>query len=221
MESPATTSEARRNVLEQWRWPAASVLLAAWVAMLLLGGNALDRSLIRDWHLSQPPWILPVIFTTRLGDWEILVSLTFLVAGWLIYRRRWQAALFLAGSTLLGRLVVAIQKAALGRARPELADPLIVEESFAYPSGHAANSMIVYLLLAFLLAEGPRRRLVAAGAAVLLSLLIGATRVLLGVHWLTDVVGGWAFGLLWVLLCLRIAKYWNGPGTVPKRFTEG
>lgn len=189
--------------------------------MLLLGGNDLDRSLIREWHVSERPWVHAVIFVTRLGDWEILVSLTFLAAAWLTYRREWRSALFLIGATLLGRLLVGIQKAVLGRARPELTDPLVVEETFAYPSGHAANSLIVFLLLAILLVRDPQRRLTVAGAAVLLSLLVGVSRVLLGVHWPSDVAGGWAFGLLWLLLCLWAAERRLGPGTVPKRFTEG
>ena len=55
---------------------------------------------------------------------------------------------------------------------------------------------------------GTRWQHVAAGGAILLSLLIGISRVMLGVHWPSDVIGGWSFGLLWVLLTLRIARRW-------------
>jgi undecaprenyl-diphosphatase len=66
--------------------------------------------------------------------------------------------------------------------------------------------MIFYLTLALALTAGTRWHRVAAGAAILLSLLIGASRVMLGVHWPSDVIGGWAFGLLWVFLTLRLSE---------------
>ena len=75
--------------------------------------------------------------------------------------------------------------------------------------------MIFYLALALALTAGTRWHRPAAAAAVLLSLLIGTSRVMLGVHWPSDVVGGWAFGLLWVLLTLRLA----GLSAAQKRMT--
>jgi len=66
--------------------------------------------------------------------------------------------------------------------------------------------MIFYLTLALALTAGTRWHRVAAGGAVLLSLLIGTSRVMLGVHWPSDVIGGWAFGMLWVLLTLRLTE---------------
>ena len=81
----------------------------------------------------------------------------------------------------------------------------MVVKTSSFPSGHAANSMIFYLALALVLTAGTRWHRPAAVAALLLSLLIGTSRVMLGVHWPSDVVGGWAFGLLWVLLTLRLA----------------
>ena len=66
--------------------------------------------------------------------------------------------------------------------------------------------MIFYLSLALVFAAHSRWRFTAAGAAVLLALMIGTSRVMLGVHWPSDVVGGWAFGLLWVLLTLPPAQ---------------
>jgi undecaprenyl-diphosphatase len=66
--------------------------------------------------------------------------------------------------------------------------------------------MIFYLALAIALTAGTRWHRAAAGGAVVLSLLIGTSRVMLGVHWPSDVIGGWAFGMLWVLLTLRPAE---------------
>lgn len=185
---------------------AMGLLTSTWVLMVLIGGNELDRSILVDAHVAERPWVLVILYSTRLGDWEVLMALPFFAAAWLVYRRRGRLALFLLGSVMLGRLLVEIQKAVLGRVRPEEFEGFIQIESFAYPSGHAANSMIVYFLLALLLVEDPDRRNLAAAAAVLLSLMIGVSRVLLGVHWPTDVVGGWAFGLLWVLVSLHVCR---------------
>jgi len=76
----------------------------------------------------------------------------------------------------------------------------------SFPSGHANSSMIFYLAVALALTAGTRWERPAAAAAVLLSLLVGISRVMLGVHWPSDVIGGWAFGLLWVLLTLKPAE---------------
>lgn len=181
-----------------------AALLFVWAGMLLLGGGGIDQAIITGAHLSEQPGLTLALIVTRLGDWEILVALTFLAAGWLMYRRQMPTALFLLGSTLLARLLVGLQKAMLGRVRPEQDNPFVVEESFAFPSGHAANSLIVYLMLALLLTEDRAKRKLAMAAAILASLLIGLSRVLLGVHWPSDVVGGWAFGLFWLLLSVRL-----------------
>jgi membrane-associated phospholipid phosphatase len=82
----------------------------------------------------------------------------------------------------------------------------VVVKTQSFPSGHASSSMIFYLTLAIALTAGTRWHRPAAVAAIVLSLLIGTSRVMLGVHWPSDVVGGWAFGMLWVLLTLRPAE---------------
>ena len=176
--------------------------LLVWAVLPFIGAADLDQAIVTAVHASSDiRWL--VLAVTRIGDWEMLVSLTLLAAGWLIYRRRVPLAVLLLGSTLIARLLVAIQKLILARARPEQENPFVVETSFAYPSGHAANSMVVLVLLALLLTKGERQRWIAVAAAVFASLLIGCSRVLLGVHWPTDVIGGWCFGLFWLFLTVR------------------
>ncbi len=188
---------------------AAAVLTAIWLGSVLVGGGGLDQAIVRATHVSERPWVLAVIFITRLGDWAVLVALPFFAAAALAIRGRRRLGLFVLGSAIVGRLLVELQKAVLGRARPDQFDGMVVVESYAFPSGHAANSMIVYVLLALLLVPDERRSL-AVGAAIVLSLMIGISRVLLGVHWPTDVLGGWAFGLLWLLVCFRAVGNWAG-----------
>ncbi len=94
----------------------------------------------------------------------------------------------------------------IGRIRPAENQHLVEVQTLSFPSGHLANSMVVYVLLAVFLIRDEAKRRWAVGAAILLSLLIGTSRVLLGVHWPSDVAGGWAFGLLWVLAVVHWAR---------------
>ena len=100
------------------------------------------------------------------------------------------------------------------RARPDLDPHLVVVKTSSFPSGHAASSMIFYLTMALTLTVGTRWHRAAAAGALCLSFLIGLSRVMLGVHWPSDVIGGWSFGLLWVLLTLRIAQRYLETDTV-------
>lgn len=81
----------------------------------------------------------------------------------------------------------------------------MVEVSYmSFPSGHAANSIVAYFALALLLFEDRHRRGIAVACTLILALLIGLTRPILGVHWPSDVIAGWSFGLLWVGLVLTV-----------------
>jgi membrane-associated phospholipid phosphatase len=107
---------------------------------------------------------------------------------------------------MIGRGLSEVQKYSIARVRPDLEPHLVVVRTSSFPSGHATSSMIFYTVMALTLTAGMRWHRLAVSGAVLLSLLIGTSRVMLGVHWPSDVIGGWAFGLLWVLLTLRLAE---------------
>ncbi|HVM36876.1 MAG TPA: phosphatase PAP2 family protein [Sphingomicrobium sp.] len=196
----------KRNVAtvrQPWVLP---VLLAVWLAMLLLGGRDVDQAVIRSVHVGGGGGASLVVLWTGLGDWSVLLAATSFGLAWLLYRRQWRPALLLAGWTLLGRLLVELQKVTFARLRPEDDMPMVVVNGFSFPSGHAANSTIVYLMLALLVTEpGPARRRALIAAAIVAA-LVGISRVLLGVHWPSDVIAGWAFGLAWVLIGWRIAQ---------------
>jgi undecaprenyl-diphosphatase len=143
---------------------------------------------------------------TFLGEPTLLIGVS-AVAALLLWRTgRGRMGLVLLAVTLTGRILSEAQKYWIARPRPGLEPHLVVVKTSSFPSGHATSSMIFYLSLALVLAGHSRWRLAAPAAAIVLSLLIGTSRVMLGVHWPSDVIGGWAFGLLWVLLTLRPAE---------------
>jgi undecaprenyl-diphosphatase len=201
-------------------WPI--VALAA-VALLLLGlvwfGHAImdddvaefDRAVMLAMrvagHPEQPlgPHWLPsaVRDVTALGSTTVLTMVVAIAACFLALQRRWRSTLLVLAATILGSLAVTLVKALIARSRPDLVGRLMEEASHSFPSGHAANSAIVYLTLAtllFPLVRGWRMRGFVLATAMLLVGAIGISRVYLGVHWPSDVLAGWAFGSCWALL---------------------
>ena len=186
--------------------PAAAALF---VACGLIGGAAfwLDVSVIRHfipWRAAHSESVGALIAFTHLGGVEVLLPLTLvgIVAAGLRARRLvWPLALTIIG----GRLMVELLKVIVGRPRPGLDAHPVPVFSQSFPSAHAANSMLVMLALALWLSP-PRWRLVAVTAAIITSLAIGASRPILGVHWPSDVIGGWSFGLAWVLTFWSISQ---------------
>jgi len=146
---------------------------------------------------------------TALGSGSVLALVVVAVAGFLAQVRRYRTLLFMVGSTVGGALLNAWLKGFMGRPRPSVVPHLTWVLSESFPSGHAMLSAIVYLTLGALLAQLTQRRRLKAyllGVALLLTLLIGVTRVYLGVHYPTDVLGGWVAGLAWALLTALVAR---------------
>jgi undecaprenyl-diphosphatase len=199
------TSPPLRRV--QWRLIGAIVVLAAvWLAMLLTGGSSIDRTLYEALYAGHRPILLAIARAfTMLGEPTLLIAAGVLLALWLWWGGRGRLAAALIVVITTGRGLSEAQKYWIARARPDLDPHLVVVKTSSFPSGHAASSMIFYLSLALAFTAHGRSRF-AATAAVLLSLMIGTSRVMLGVHWPSDVIGGWAFGMLWVLLTLRPAE---------------
>jgi len=165
------------------------------------------------------PWLDPVMIAiTRLGDQPVLfalLGLTFLLC---LYFRAWRTGLLLVVVFGLAWLLTQVTKDAVARSRPDVAYALVPRpKSGSFPSGHATLALTFYGILAIALG----RRFTSRWATILLALgtvvvvmLVGVSRLYLGVHFLTDVVGGWIAGGAFVLLFL-----WADRPT-PKR-TEG
>lgn len=192
----------------QWPRIAAIVTLAAvWLTMLLGGTGPVDRAIYEDLYAGDRPLLLGAarVFTA-LGEPTVLIAACAACALWLWFTGRGRLGLVLLLIALVGRGLSEVQKYSIGRIRPDLEPHLVVVKTSSFPSGHATSSMIFYLALALALAAQTRWYRAAATGAILLSLLIGTSRVMLGVHWPSDVIGGWSFGMLWVLLALRPAE---------------
>ena len=207
-DSPDIADNERRSVqtvgVSRKTGLAIAALAAMWLAMLLLGAGPVDRDILLALYAGSRPLLVSIARGfTALGEWPVVVLVSVAAAAWLAYRRDASAALLLLAGTVVARLLVIVQKAGFDRLRPDEQLRLVEVSSKSFPSAHSANSMLVYPLCALLLAP-PRWRRAALSGAVLLALCIGSSRVLLGVHWPSDVLGGWSFGALSALTILQI-----------------
>jgi undecaprenyl-diphosphatase len=137
---------------------------------------------------------------TWLGSDGVLWTVIAASAIILAFRRRWRLAVYLI-VTGAGALVLdPILKSLVGRLRPVVAHPIAHGTGNSFPSGHSLGSMVCYgaLFLVFLPATRGRWRTIFTAGIVTLIALIGISRILLGVHYLSDVVGAWAIGILWL-----------------------
>ena len=189
------------------------MLAALWFAMLTLGAGEVDTYVLTTLYGGDRPLLWSIArAVTFLGEGEVVVLISVAAAAWLLWRGRALSGLTLMAVTIVGRLLIWAQKYGIGRFRPEDEVHLVPVYSPSFPSAHSGNSMIVYLTIALLVTAGTRWQRPAAAMAVGLSLLIGLSRVVLGVHWPSDVLGGWAFGLMWVLIALPLAERLATPG---------
>lgn len=160
---------------------------------------------------------------TSLGSTTILTLVTAAVAGYLLAVGKRRTMFYLLGAVIGGAILSSTLKLGFARPRPEIVGHLDKPLSSSFPSGHSMVSAVVYLTLGALLARtAPRHRLriyfVTVGAS--LALLIGVTRVFLGVHYPSDVLAGWSAGAAWALFCLMLARYLQHRGKVERRPDE-
>ncbi|ADO75544.1 phosphatase PAP2 family protein [Stigmatella aurantiaca] len=179
--------------------------------------QSFDETVVRSLRRTDDPripvgpkWLLAAARdVTSLGSGTVLALITVGVCGFLMLIRRFRSLLLVAGSTVGGALVNSLLKHFFARPRPSVVPHLAEAFAPSFPSGHAMLSAIVYLTLGALLSELTERSRLKAyvlGMAVLLSFLVGLTRVYLGVHYLTDIIGGWMMGLAWALLTVLLVR---------------
>lgn len=187
-----------------------ALLIAVAVACGMWGGigNPIDVALIRDGisaRAASPLSTEAGLFLNYVGGAPATISLLVIGTAMLYSRGHRRGAAWFAGIVIVGRVLVEAIKLMVHRARPALDPHPVVTHSLSFPSAHAANSIIVFPALVLFFAQ-PAHRPAAMAGAVFASLVIGASRPLLGVHWPSDVVAGWAIGAAWLTLAWPIAE---------------
>ncbi|MEU9081950.1 phosphatase PAP2 family protein [Streptomyces sp. NPDC048357] len=175
----------------------------------------LDRDTAERLHraaLEDPGRVRVLGFLTDVL-WDP-VTMRILVAAlvvWLLRRRAWRLATWAAVTATAGALLGFLTKSVVERARPHLPDPVAHAPGFSFPSGHAMTAMVscAVLLLVLLPLVPPAWRPLPWALAVTSVLGVGYTRVALGVHWVSDVVGGWLLGLVVVTATTLVFEAWR------------
>jgi undecaprenyl-diphosphatase len=205
--------------------------VCAWV-LVRLGGtirkdgtHELDSSILRMLRRSDDPatplgpkWLADAARdVTALGSGANLSLATAIVIGTLCLNRRFRAAGFLLASIGSGMVLSRLLKDFFERERPSVVPRLTDFDSGSFPSGHSMLSALVYLTLGGIVSRQTRRlaaKVYFLSVALVLSLLVGISRVYLGVHFPSDILAGWAAGSLWSSACTQAARWLQRKGSV-------
>jgi undecaprenyl-diphosphatase len=195
-----------------------AVALLTWV-FFQLGGDmaegetrAFDVAILHAMQVlrQRNPWVVAVLRDlSGLGSTAVLAGCTAITVGYLALVSARRRAGFVAIAVTTGAVGISVLKASFERVRPDAADAALAAPGMSFPSGHAGMSALVFLTLGALLARHRRRaveRAYIVAVATGMTLLVGLSRVALGVHWATDVLAGWAYGVAWALLWLLLAR---------------
>lgn len=167
-----------------------------------------------------PPWLSSAVADlTSLGSYGVLTLACLAAIVFLVLRRQYHAAALVFATSLGGALIMHGLKGVYDRPRPSLVPHLVRVSSASFPSGHALAATTVYLTLAALLSRLVEDRLARAyivGVGLTLALIVGFSRVFLGVHYPSDVLGGWVVGLAWAALCWIVTAKLQRRGTVER-----
>ena len=213
---------------------ALAFLLVAIPFGLLLDQVENDRSLIRldtsaanhlhEWVRGSEDLVQNLKILTFFGSplWFYIIVTPAVL--WVWRRGHVRLAIFLVVTALGGGLLDTVVKEVVDRPRPSLLDPVATAHGKSFPSGHAMSSTFVYgaLVLVFLPVIGRRYRPVVIGGAAILVLAIGFSRLALGVHYITDVVGGFVLGVAWLAASTAAFSIWRVEmGRPPVEVGEG
>jgi membrane-associated phospholipid phosphatase len=188
----------------------ALLVAAAWDPLLDLDESTADR--LHVYALAHPAWVHVLkVATTVFAPWTFRV-LVLLLAGWLVYQRAPRLAAWAVTAMITGGVLGPVAKSVVDRSRPYLADPVAYAPGPAFPSGHALNATLgCGVILLVLLPVLPGRRVRALGWALAATVALGTsyTRVALGVHWLSDVLGGILLGAAVLLATAAAFETWR------------
>jgi membrane-associated phospholipid phosphatase len=164
---------------------------------------------------------------TNIGSIYVVPILFVLVVGWLVWRRRYRAAGFITVASLGSLVLQGSMKLFFARPRPQLPWAQVLPD-YSFPSGHTMNTVIFYGAVALVIWSifGRRAGLLAVGLAAILAFGVGVSRIYLGYHYLTDVVGGILAGIAWLLIvgaAFRARptwRRWRSPRSRPAGISE-
>lgn len=164
-----------------------------------------------DGSPAGPAWVEEVgRDATALGGNTVLTLFALAVFGFLAIHRRWKDAVIVAITVISGVIVSLALKELFDRPRPDLVPHLSHTMTSSFPSGHSMLAAVTYLTLGVMVAEmanSKREILFPLIVALILTVMVGVSRVHVGVHWPTDVLGGWTIGAAWALLCWSIIRW--------------
>ena len=201
----------------------ASLLLFIATAIVVVSGRSdeIDRAFLLFFRNADdiadalgPGWFEEAAaeFTT-LGGYTVLTVLVVIALGTLLILKKYGAALFLFLAVCGGSVLSTYAKVFFDRGRPDIVDHMDRTFTSSFPSAHAMVGALAWLTLAAVAIRFIENRLLAGfilGAAVAISLLVGLSRIYLGVHWPTDVIAGWFLGIAWSGGCWLTAHYLSG-----------
>ena len=169
---------------------------------------AFDKVILLWIHSFANPTLDRVMHTiTRLNDPDIVSVIAGVGLLLLIWKKCYPEAKIFIVNCAGGVILSYGLKSVFGKTRPDLWESAIEEVSFSYPSGHALGSTVLYGFLAYLFATRfPQFTWLIYLIAVLLIGAIGSSRLYLGVHWPTDIIGGYGIGFLWLTFCITMLK---------------
>lgn len=187
--------------------------------------HAFDDAILRALRSPTDPadpigpfWVEAIMRDlTALGGYTVLSLITALAITYLLMKGKRASALLVGAAVIGGTVLSNLLKLGFDRPRPDIVAHLVDVHSLSFPSGHAMLSAATYLTLGALLARSERgivMRSYFIGVAIVLTLLIGASRVYLGVHYPTDVLAGWCAGSAWAFLCWWVARWLQRRGSV-------
>jgi undecaprenyl-diphosphatase len=192
------------------------------LASEVMAGNTLafDTKILRAFRKADdparpigPPWIeSALIDLTALGGPTVLGLVVMAVIGFLLLQGRYRSALAILLTAATGELLNSAMKSLFMRPRPAIVPHLRPVYETSFPSGHAMESAIIYLTLGAMLmriAQGRLTKVYCLTLAVLMTLLVGVSRVYLGVHYPTDVLAGWTVGLVWASICWLVEQHFD------------
>lgn len=165
-----------------------------------------------------PPWLQEMVRDfTALGGIGVLTIVTFGVAAWLLFSGKQRTAGLVLVAVVGGVLFSSLLKLGFARPRPDFVPHSVAVFTNSFPNGHAMMSAVVYLTLGFLVARTQHAvalKVYLLSLALFLTLLVGLSRVYLGVHWPSDVLAGWAVGACWALMCWFVMSRLQEKGKV-------